>query len=262
MCTLIAGRDILGPGTLIVAANRDEDSARPSSAPDVLSRSPRVVGGRDRVAGGTWLAIREGFAAVALMNRRPPVATATATRAAGAAPRSRGLLALEVASIPADGPEAFGEAALAHAQRLVAAERYAPFSLVVLTARGAWVLASDGGAARVTEIRPGWHVLTHADLDDTGEPRTARLVRELYGWGPATVEAARLGLAARLSEHAGEAGPAVCIHEGRMVTVSASIVYFGADSPGYWHAEGRPCEHAFGDLTELLGEPRSGGNGG
>ena len=60
MCTLILGIDVAGPDTVIAGANRDEDPARPSDPPGVLVASPRVVGGRDRRAGGTWLALREG----------------------------------------------------------------------------------------------------------------------------------------------------------------------------------------------------------
>src|SRR5262249_42037236 len=108
MCTLIVGREVLGPETLIVGANRDEQPDRPTAPPLVPSTTPRVVGGRDRRAGGTWLAIRDGRAVVALLNRR------------GARPenpeglRSRGLLALDTAKVEAD-EAAFAEQALASA---------------------------------------------------------------------------------------------------------------------------------------------------
>ena len=95
MCTLILGYQVLGAGTLILAANRDENPARPSDPPGLLGESPRVVGGRDRLAGGTWLAIRERSAVVAMLNRREtPGEGATTTRGATL---SRGLLTLEVA---------------------------------------------------------------------------------------------------------------------------------------------------------------------
>ena len=42
---------------IVLAANRDELIARPSAPPGVLSESPLIVGGRDLVAGGTWLAV-------------------------------------------------------------------------------------------------------------------------------------------------------------------------------------------------------------
>src|SRR5437867_13431926 len=73
MCTLILGLGVLGPGSLLLGANRDESPERPSADPGVLFRSPRVVGGRDLVSGGTWLAVREARFVTAAMNRRPVV---------------------------------------------------------------------------------------------------------------------------------------------------------------------------------------------
>ena len=90
MCTLIIGRDVVAPGTLALAANRDEDPRRPSDPPRVLLAAPRVVGGRDRVAGGSWLVVRDGRAVVAILNRGGVPAVSGV--------RSRGLLALDVAA--------------------------------------------------------------------------------------------------------------------------------------------------------------------
>ncbi len=254
MCTLIVGRDLLAPGTLLLAANRDEDPARPSDPPGVLHEAPRVVGGRDRVAGGTWLAVREGHAVVGMLNRRPGhLDPGGGERRGGATPsatptlRSRGLLALEIASLAAPDREAFAAAALEHARGALRDARYAPFSLAILTADTASVMTQEDGGVRVNEVPPGWHVLTHTDLDDPHEPRAARLAQELAGFAPASLDEAFAGLAARLSEHATGDQPAVCIHEGRMVTVSASIVFLGPTGASYRHAEGRPCERPFRD---------------
>src|SRR5437899_8120748 len=107
MCTLIIGRmgrmgrDLPTAGHVLLAANRDEDPARPSEPPQLLLDHPRIVGGRDAVAGGTWLALRVGSdrgtaaerepAAVMLLNR-PPLSGRPPGR------RSRGRLVLDVAS--------------------------------------------------------------------------------------------------------------------------------------------------------------------
>jgi uncharacterized protein with NRDE domain len=234
MCTLIVGRDVLEPDSVILAANRDEDPARPSHPPGVLIREPRVVGGRDGVAGGTWLAVRGRDRVVAMLNRRP-------TGAVPAARRSRGLLTLDVAA--ANDPRA-------RANQAIGETSYAPFTLVVLTPAESWLLAWDG-VARWQVIGPGWHVLTHADLDDPSEPRTARLMRELSGWTPGTVAEAGTALVNRLAAHD---PPAVCIHEGRMPTVSFSLVFLSRSRVEYRHGEGRPCEHAPVDVTSLLVE--------
>jgi hypothetical protein len=47
-----------------------------------------------------------------------------------------------------------------------ARKRFAPFSLLA-PPRGSWLLANDGAGVREAfPIAPGWHAITHADLDD------------------------------------------------------------------------------------------------
>ena len=281
MCTLIVGRDVLGAGTLLLAANRDEDPARPSDPPGVLIESPRVVGGRDRVAGGTWLAVRERHALVAMLNRRD-----VSGEHAASAPdrRSRGLLALDVArvapssitwdvstvaSVASDsragleqlaaiaGP---GLSAIAFARTLQALSeaRYAPFTMVFATHASCWLLAHAGiGEPRADAVPPGWHVLTHMDLDDAHEPRTAWLVRQLAGFEPRTLDEAERRLGDLLRSHGDPAAqvPAVCLHSGHMMTVSSSMVWLAASEARYLHAEGRPCEQPWLDHSHLLIAP-------
>jgi len=239
MCTLILGRDVLGPGVTLLAANRDEDPARPSDPPGILLDSPRVAGGRDRRAGGTWLAVRSD-AAVAMLNRRPGPAPPPAER-------SRGLLALDVAAVAESGGRLL-DAAREVALRAVAAASYAPFTLAFVAPDAAWILRWDGHAT-VAQVPPGWHVLTHAELDDAHEPRTRRLLRELEGWVPQSGADAERGLRTRLSAHD---DPRVCIHEGPVATVSYSLVTLAPEGVRYLHGEGRPCEQPLRDWTHLL----------
>ena len=278
MCTLILGVDVVAPGSVLLAANRDEDPGRPADPPGVLSESPRLVGGRDRRAGGTWLAVRERRAVVALLNRRD--------RSGEPAPptpgrRSRGALVLDVASAAeeepprpagADPPGVLRGAASGGPRLPLAALRramvscqlslYSPCSLVFASPEASWWMALEGDAPpRFGAISPGWHVLTHADLDDPGEPRTARLVRELEGFAPGSQAEAERRLDALLASHGEEAPglPPVCLHHGRMVTVSSSRVWLAADTARYRHAEGRPCEHPLADVSALL-EPANLGS--
>src|SRR5438046_2968841 len=59
------------PGSpLVVAANRDEYLTRPAVAMTVLrEQGPRVLGGGDELAGGTWLAVNEAGVVAGLTNR-------------------------------------------------------------------------------------------------------------------------------------------------------------------------------------------------
>jgi uncharacterized protein with NRDE domain len=253
VCTLILGRDVVAPNSVFLGANRDEDPARPSDPPAVLRQDPRVVGGRDRVAGGTWLAIREARAAVAILNRRD---RGDGSAANALDRRSRGLLALDVAA--ANEPPARDGSA--HALALARSAPYAPFSLVFASPDASWLLVNDGsGTPRAHEISSGWHVITHEDLDDPNEPRTRALRERLLDFRPRTTAEAEARIAELLRSH-GEPGeyehalPPVCLHEGRMVTVSSALVWLAHDQARYLHAEGRPGETPYRDVSFLLGD--------
>jgi hypothetical protein len=133
---------------------------------------------------------------------------------------------------------------------------FAPCTLVFASPEASWLMAIDAeGPPRFQTIPPGWHVLTHGDLDDRDEPRTVWLTRELSGFAPGTLEEAERRLDGLLRSHgdAPAGAPAVCLHEGRMVTVSSSSVWLARHEARYRHAEGRPCEHPFADRSDLLG---------
>ena len=249
MCTLILGLETIGRGSVILAANRDEDPVRPSAPPAVLRDEPRVVGGRDLLKGGTWLALRGRRAAIAMLNRRGESDTPDPGR------RSRGLLALDVAAAGDGTPDAARRLA-EHAARK---GEFAPFSLLFASPEGSWLLTNDGAGAReAVSIAPGWHAITHADLDDPSEPRTRWLTGRLESHAPRSPAEAERSLLALLSAHGdeapgrGEPAPPVCLHAGPMRTVSAAIVLLAADGARYVHIEGRPCTGVALDCTHLL----------
>ena len=249
----------MAPGSVLLAANRDEDPTRPSDPPGLLMETPRLVGGRDRRAGGTWLAVREARAVVAILNRRD-----RSGEPAPPAPdrRSRGSLVLDVAAV---GENDLSRDARDRAVAAFTAARYAPCTLVFAAPDASWLMALESdGAPRFQPIEAGWHVLTHADLDDPGEARTAWLVRELEGFAPRSRHEAERRLGELLCSHGDPAAgaPSVCLHRGRMVTVSSSCVWLAPGEAAYRHAEGRPCEHAFVDYSHLLRATVPGGKGG
>jgi hypothetical protein len=261
MCTLILGFGVVGSAAggipagatgVIVAANRDEDPARPSEPPGTLRGDPPLAGGRDTRAGGTWLAVRGREAVVALLNRRPGL---DPPPAGGLARRSRGLLVLDVAAAPG-GAEGSLVGALDAATGALERHAYDPFTLVLAAPAACAVLRWDGRHAVARAVESGWHVVTHAEFDDPDEPRAAWLLADLAGWRPATADEAAAGLLDRLALH-GEPGgaPPVCLHDGRMRTVSTSVVWLSARDARYLHVEGRPCEHPPLDHTQLLAGP-------
>ena len=66
MCLIVVALRATPRYPLIVAANRDEQHARPTARAAWWTEPPGVFGGRDLLAGGTWLAVdrRGRFAAV------------------------------------------------------------------------------------------------------------------------------------------------------------------------------------------------------
>lgn len=84
MCLVTVGWQQHEDYALVMAANRDERFDRPASPLGWWPGAPRVLAGRDLVAGGTWLGINEtGRFAVVTNYREPP---------GDPAPRSRGEL--------------------------------------------------------------------------------------------------------------------------------------------------------------------------
>ena len=70
MCLLVALHRVHPDAPLLVAANRDELLVREATAMTVLDDGPpRILGGRDHVAAGTWLAINTLGVVGGLTNR-------------------------------------------------------------------------------------------------------------------------------------------------------------------------------------------------
>ncbi|HTO91316.1 MAG TPA: NRDE family protein [Candidatus Sulfotelmatobacter sp.] len=245
MCTVVFGWNALGSDTLLLAANRDEDPRRPSAGPRRLHESPRVVGGMDLTAGGTWLAIRERRSLVAVLNRRDPDRISPPPRR-----RSRGLLALQIAASGNGDPRVCAEAA----RLLLGADLYAPCSLLIAGPEAALLVShAGGGPPRVEKVAAGWHVITHQELDDASEPRAAWLASELARFTPRDRDEAERQLDVWLASH-GNPGPPVCLHEGPVVTVSTSRVWLAADGVGYRHGEGPAHAATWTDWTTLITE--------
>jgi uncharacterized protein with NRDE domain len=83
MCTVIILNEVHPRWPLLVAANRDEFFARPSTGPQLLSEQPRSVGGRDQQAGGTWMGVSPSGFFAALTNQRAAVGRDDSRRSRG-----------------------------------------------------------------------------------------------------------------------------------------------------------------------------------
>ncbi len=150
---------------LIVAGNRDEYHQRPSAAADWWADCPGVYGGRDMVAGGSWLAI----------NRRGRLAVVTnyPSEDDGLDPElSRGHLVGDFVR-GADSSLTYLDAVAA------SRHRYAGFCLIVASVEGVRAMASPSRNARSHwALSPGTFTVSNSPLERPW-PKAAYLDTEL-----------------------------------------------------------------------------------
>ena len=233
VCTVILAWQVLSDAPLVLAANRDELLARPSDPPLLLTEDPPRWGGRDRLAGGTWLAVDPAGRIGAVTNRhpggRPPERDATR--------QSRGVLPLEVLVGDDDRALAWMESLDPHA--------YNPVNVVYASADAAAVTSLDEDIGRRTSrLAPGIHVLTEQNVNDPEDPKTQdiRHRAERVLEASSTSETALTGLREILRSHEADYdGSPPCIHGVIHGTVSSATVVVGTDGVRYEHAEGPPC---------------------
>jgi uncharacterized protein with NRDE domain len=236
VCTILLAWRSHPDAPIVLAANRDELIARASSPPAVLQSSPLIYGGRDLVAGGTWLAVAADGRVCAVTNRHPagedPVAPDPTRRSRGEIP---------VKLLTADPGDVEGVLAG------LGPGLYNPVNVLWLTVDRALVAhVDDSSAVRLVDLIPGRHVLTTRDVDDANNPKVAMLLagmdRVMSSGDDA--DATMAGLRTMLADHTSATGSPVdapCIHGDVYGTVSASTVVAGNGSLVYEHAPGRPC---------------------
>jgi len=157
MCLLLLALHVVPDRPWLLLANRDEFHARPSAPAAFWTDRPDVFGGRDLVAGGSWLALSRNGRFAAVTNVR--------SGRQSAAPRSRGALVADFVetSIAAD-----------RYATTVAAERqqYGPFNLVVGDRKRALFVSSIDGVPRDLEV--GVHAFSNGSREDEW-PKMCRL---------------------------------------------------------------------------------------
>jgi uncharacterized protein with NRDE domain len=170
MCLVLIGLDAHADYPLVVAANRDESHHRAAQGVHWWSDRPDIAGGRDALAGGTWMAVRADGRWAAVLNdarvARPPGAP------------SRGELVPEF--LDAADPAAAVNAI--HAR----ASAYAGFHFVGLEGARGW--CTSRALSEPRSLPAGVHGLDNDGLDSGGarlEHARARF-EELLRHGPAT----------------------------------------------------------------------------
>jgi uncharacterized protein with NRDE domain len=150
MCLVFIAYEHHAQYSLVVAANRDEFYARPTSPAAFWDDEPSVLAGRDCEAGGTWLGMSRTGRFAALTNFRNP-------RRRLAKPPSRGTLVTDFLTSDSDG--------LQYTSGLLErADNYNGFGLLVLGDDGL-AYCTNGPSPAQRRLEPGLYGLSNHLLD-------------------------------------------------------------------------------------------------
>lgn len=159
MCLVLLAFDSVPGYPVVLAANREERHARPTAPLHWWPERPWLAGGRDRLAGGTWLGVRRD-------GRFATVLNAPGSPAPGA--RSRGELVPDfLAAADADRAAAALQAS---------SPQYGPFHFLGSDLERAWYAGGQSGS--LVQLGAGLHAADRGGLDPAA-PRVAR-ARELF----------------------------------------------------------------------------------
>lgn len=158
MCLIAIAHRASARFPLVVAANRDEDYERPSHDAHFWRDAPDVLGGRDAVAGGSWLAV----------TREARFAAVTNLRGAERRTRSRGELVRGFV-IAQTRPSAYAAGVAEHAAD------YSGFHLLIGVAGDELVHMTQEGHS---VVEPGILAVSNAPLGEQWE-KTRIAVREM-----------------------------------------------------------------------------------
>jgi uncharacterized protein with NRDE domain len=145
MCLILLAVDAHADYKLILAANRDEFYVRPTAAADFWTDYPDILGGRDRMAGGTWLGISKGGKLAAITNYREGKKEKANTP-------SRGQLVADFL-VSRGSPEAYLEGLLS------AAPAYNGFNLIFGSVNGLFYFSNR--SEYFQKITPGVHGISN-----------------------------------------------------------------------------------------------------
>ena len=239
---------------VVIAANRDEFLDRPAGDPTILLERPRVVGGKDLKAGGTWLGVSEHGIVAGLLNRR-------ADNGGNPQARSRGLLCLD----------ALRRRTAAEAAEFAGHERgsdYNPFNLLMVSRTEGFVAYNRNASIEVVALKPGLHLLTNLEVDDFECPKISASYGKFAELGNRAdfqrdPIGQRAALGALLADHntqldtrigtaAVGRSNALCLHLEGYGTRSSSMIFMRGDTPeiAHYFAPGPPCRTPY-RLVEL-----------
>jgi hypothetical protein len=231
MCTVVV---LSRPGhawPVMLAANRDEQLDRPWDPP--AAWWPGITGGRDRTAGGTWMALNRHGVACCVLNRQGSLGPAPGKRSRGELP----LLALAEPDL----------AAAARAIVALDAGQWRSFNLVLASAEGAVFVRGLGhGRPDASPLPEGVSMVTAFDPNDRMSPRVARHLPRFEAATPPDADG-WAGWRAVLADTGGTDVQQINVRpRGGFGTVCSALLALPAEGAPHWlFAPGRPDVAAF-----------------
>jgi uncharacterized protein with NRDE domain len=258
VCLLIVLAQMHPDIPLIVGANRDELLDRPALPMTVLRAArPRVLGGRDELAGGTWLAVNDAGVVAGLTNR-PTQERRDPTK------RSRGELPIALArhTSAAAAVEAFGSG--------IRPGDYNPAWLLVGDRDAVFAIDVTGDDRPIIERLPaGMHILENQPVG-TSSPKVNHVRGLLAGVDRLPEDRLVRHLQAVLGDHevpavspVGHEGDtdqvpaqvkAACVHTERYGTRWSCVITVRPDTarpPTVRYADGPACRAGYTDAGSL-----------
>jgi uncharacterized protein with NRDE domain len=243
MCVFSVLFQVVADCPIFVLTNRDESTERRTILPQTFTShtQTRWFGGADARAEGTWFGVNEHGLIAAVTNRKKANVPAN--------PRSRGLLCRDVLSHPTAAE------AVDWVQQELAANDYAGFNLIVLTAIASYVIeAAD--QMLVTRLAPGIYTLGNTAFNSAEDVRVAamhafvaNMVNEESEWHAFLRRAQQI-----CAMHGEDGSPALCLHSDHWGTVGSTIVALPNNAPQseYLYSSGPPCTTPYVDYTSSL----------
>ena len=219
-----------------------------------MIEKPLAFGGKDLLAGGTWLGVNEHGLLAGILNRRVDDED-------HGAPRSRGLLCLNI--LNAKTPAQAG-AFLKQEQ----SASYRPFNLLFANAQEAYIAHNMKEKIELVRLRKGIHVISNTSIYDSASPKTnhahtlfsdaAREVQQSlqqsffkrwFGGGlpvwdqPAFIHLFKGILSNHALGNAKDPRGAICVHTSHYGTVSSTVIFCMHSEKRFFfhHAPASPC---------------------
>jgi uncharacterized protein with NRDE domain len=232
VCLIALAHRVSEQYPLIIAANRDEDYERPTRDAHYWLDAPDVLGGRDALLEGTWLAISRSGRFAAVTNLR------------GAEPRqqSRGFLVRDFVT-GTTGPRQYaGEVQLR-------ADEYAGFHLIAGVIEGEAVHVTG---ETLNELSPGIYAISNSPAGETWPKAGVAIERVERVLQLKTLTSVVDDLMQFLGEPRGSASPEteVFVSGDHYGTRSSTVIVATADEVAF-------AEQSYGPGGTLTGERRS-----